>query len=165
MGIRIIVPKTKRALADGRELHYEYTEQIGAQPLLRPYFEAQHFDSEIEKMPRGYEAPDGIYLVAYVNDVAAGTVAVRRLDETTCEMKRLYVRPAFQGIGLGRMLAEKAIAEAKMLGYARMRLDNSKSVMAKANALYKSLGFYEIKPYNRNFVADAYFMEKLLFES
>jgi ribosomal protein S18 acetylase RimI-like enzyme len=162
MVIEIIIPKSKKELTEGRELNYEYTKQIGAQPLLRPYFETQHFDADIDKMPQGYEAPDGVYLIAYVDGIAAGTVAVRRLDETTCEMKRLYVRPAFQGIGLGRRLAEKAIAEAKMYGYSRMRLDNSKSVMARANALYTSLGFYEIEPYNRNFVADAYFMEKML---
>ena len=161
--IEIITPTSKTEIADGRELHYEYIEQVGGQPLLRPYFETQNFAADIDQMPRGYEAPDGVYLVAYVNGVPAGTVAVRRLDETTCEMKRLYVRPAFQGFGLGRMLAEKAIAESKRIGYSRMRLDNSKSVMTKANALYASLGFYEIVPYNTNFVADAYFMEKILF--
>jgi GNAT superfamily N-acetyltransferase len=162
MGVEIIVPMSKSEIADGRELNNEYCEQIGAQPLVSPYFKSQHFAAEIDKMPRGYEAPDGVYLVAYVDGLPAGTVAVRRLDETTCEMKRLYVRPTFQGIGLGRLLAERSIAEAKKLGYSRMRLDNSKSVMAKANVLYKNLGFYEIEPYNTNFVADAYFMEKIL---
>lgn len=162
MEIEIVKPSTRRQIADGRELNYEYIEEMGADPLLRSYFEAQHFFADIDNMPRGYEAPDGVYLLAYVNGIAAATVAVRRLDETTCEMKRLYVRPAFQGMGLGRSLAKRAISEAKYLGYLRMRLDNSKSVMAKANALYASLGFYEIEPYNTNFVADAYFMEKLL---
>lgn len=160
--IEIIVPTSTSEVADGRALNYEYIEQLGAQPLLRPYFEAQNFATDIDQMPRGYEAPDGVYLVAYVNKVPAGTVAVRRLDETTCEMKRLYVRPAYQGLGLGRMLAEKVVMESKKLGYARIRLDNSKSVMTKANALYTSLGFYEIEPYNKNFVADSYFMEKIL---
>ena len=162
MEIEIVIPRDRRQIAEGRELNYEYIEEIGAQPLVQPYFEAQHFNTDIDNMPRGYEAPEGVYLLAYVNGIAAGTVAVRRLDETTCEMKRLYVRKAFQGIGLGRLLAERAISEAKSLGYSRMRLDNSKSVMAKANALYASLGFYEIEPYNTNFVADAYFMEKSL---
>ena len=162
MEIEIVIPNNRRQIAEGRELNYEYTEEIGAQPLLRPYFETQHFDADIDNMPHGYEAPDGVYLLAYVNGIAAGTVAVRRLDDTTCEMKRLYVRQAFQGMGLGRLLVQRAIAESQTLGYSRMRLDNSKSVMAKANALYASLGFYEIEPYNKNFVADAYFMEKLL---
>jgi GNAT superfamily N-acetyltransferase len=162
MPIEIIIPRTKRELTDGRELSYEYIQHVGSQPPLRPYFEAQNFNEDIDKMPQGYEPPDGVYLVAYIEGVAAATVAVRRLNETTCEMKRLYVRPRFQGIGLGRLLTERAILEAKNLGYSKMRLDNSKSVMAKANAMYRSLGFYEIDPYNKNFVADAFFMEKNL---
>jgi GNAT superfamily N-acetyltransferase len=162
MTVQIIIPKTSKQITDGRRLNHEYIEQLGAQPLLGPYFEKQNFRAEIDKMPRGYEAPDGVFLVAYVDGVAAGTVAVRRLDNTTCEMKRLFVPVNFQGIGLGRQLVEKAIEEAKLLGYSRMRLDNSKSVMAKANALYASMGFYEIDAYNANSVPDAYFMEKIL---
>ena len=162
MPIEIIIPRTQSELADGRTLSYEYIKHIGSQPLLRPYFEAQNFDADIDKMPQGYEFPDGVFLVAYIDRVAAATVAVHRLDDTTCEMKRLYVRPQFQGNGLGKLLTERAILEAKDLGYHKMRLDNSRSVMAKANAIYKRMGFYEIEPYNKNFVADAYFMEKIL---
>jgi ribosomal protein S18 acetylase RimI-like enzyme len=162
MQIEIIIPVNESTLADGRELNHEYVKEIGNQPLLQPYFKAQSFDADIEKMPQGYEAPDGVFLVAYVDGVAAGVVAVRQLDDTTCEMKRLYVRAKYRGMGLGKLLAERAIVEAKNLGYAKMRLDNSRSVMAKANSVYKSLGFYEIEPYNENSVADAYFMEKIL---
>src|SRR5262249_25661062 len=114
------------------------------------------------KMPKGYEPPQGIYLLAYVDNKAAGTVALKRLDNDICEMKRLFVSPKFRGIGLGKLLAERIIDEAKKFGYTKMRLDNSRSVMAKAVLLYKSLGFYEIEPYNQNFVADALFMEKIL---
>lgn len=162
MPIEIIIPRTQSELADGRKLSYEYIKHIGSEPLLRPYFDAQNFHADIDKMPQGYEFPDGVFLVAYINGAAAATVAVHRLDDTTCEMKRLYVRPQFQGNGLGKLLTERAIFEAKDLGYHKMRLDNSRSVMAKANAMYKRLGFYEIEPYNKNFVADAYFMEKIL---
>jgi|SRR5688572_8868581 putative acetyltransferase len=162
MPIEIIIPKTQRELADGRMLSYEYIKHMRSQPSLRPYFEAQNFDADIDKMPQGYEFPDGVFLVAYIDEVAAATVAVHRLDGTTCEMKRLFVRPQFQGNGLGKLLTERAILEAKDLGYHKMRLDNSRSVMAKANAMYKRVGFYEIEPYNQNFVADAYFMEKIL---
>ena len=63
---------------------------------------------------------------------------------------------------MGKLLVEKALDEAKHLGFTKMRLDNSKSAMEKANALYKALGFYEIDRYNENFVPDAYFMEKVL---
>lgn len=160
--IRIIIPQKESEVLDGRRLSYEYIEHIGSQPLLRPYFQAQNFAVEIEKMPKGYEFPDGAFFVAYADGVSAGTIAIRRLDHITCEMKRLYVRQDFHGLGIGRLLCEKAIEEAKRLGYRRMRLDNSRSVMSKANLLYKELGFYEIAPYNENFVEDAYFMEKLL---
>jgi GNAT superfamily N-acetyltransferase len=162
MAIRIIIPQTPAEVSDGRTLSYEYIRHAGSQPRLRQYFEAQNFAAEIEKMPVGYEFPDGVFLVGYVDDACAGTIAVRRLDEITCEMKRLYVRPIFHGQGLGRLLCVRAIDEAKSLGYRIMRLDNSKSAMAKANSLYESLGFYEIAPYNKNFVDDACFMEKQL---
>jgi ribosomal protein S18 acetylase RimI-like enzyme len=118
--------------------------------------------TEIEEMPKGYESPDGAYFIAYVDGVAAGIVALKRLDATTCEMKRLFIDPKFRGVGLGKYLAEHIINEGKRLGYTKMRLDNSRSVMAKAVSLYKSLGFYEIEPYNQNSVPDALFMERLL---
>jgi len=162
MTINIIVPASKSELEDARRLGYEYVEAMGKNPILEPYFKDQNFLLEIDKMPKGYEPPDGIYLLAYVENEAAGTVALKRLDDEFCEMKRLFVSPKFQGIGLGKLLAERVMDEATKLGYAKMRLDNSRSVMAKAILLYKSLGFYEIEPYNQNFVPDALFMEKIL---
>jgi len=162
MTIKIIVPKSKSEIEDGRLLGYEYVETIGNYPLLKAYFKDQDFLSEIDAMPKGYEPPDGIYLVAYVDNEAAGTIALKRLEDDICEMKRLFVKAKFQGLGLGRKLAEELILEAKKLRYTKMRLDNSRSVMAKAIMLYESLGFYEIEPYNENFVTDALFMEKIL---
>ena len=162
MKIKIITPKSESEIEDGRLLGYEYVETIGNDPVLKPYFKNQNFLPEIDKMPKGYEAPDGVYLVAYVNDEPAGTIALKKLDNTICEMKRLYVRPKFQGLGLGKKLVEQLIIESKRLNYIKMRLDNSKTAMAKANRLYESMGFYEIEPYNDNFVADAFFMEKIL---
>ena len=162
MTINIIVPASQPELEDARRLGYEYVETIGKNPLLETYFKDQNFLPEIDQMPRGYEPPEGIYLLAYADNKAAGTVALKRLDNNICEMKRLFVSPKFQGVGLGKLLAERVMDEAKKLGYAKMRLDNSRSVMAKAVLLYKSLGFYEIEPYNQNFVADALFMEKIL---
>jgi putative acetyltransferase len=162
MEIKIVVPKTKSEIEDGRLLGYEYVETIGKDPILKTYFKNQDFLSEIDKMPRGYEVPSGVYLVAYVDNKPAGTIALKRLDMGICEMKRLFVRPAFQGLGLGKKLVEQLVIEAKNLNYIKMRLDNSRTVMAKANKLYEALGFYKIKPYNENFVADAFFMEKVL---
>ncbi len=162
MAIKIIIPASESELTDARRLGYEYVETMGKNPVLESYFKDKNFFSEIDKMPKGYEKPDGIYLLAYVDSEPAGTVALKRLDDNICEMKRLFVRSTFQGLGLGKLLAERVIDEAIKLGYAKMRLDNSRSAMARAVLLYKSLGFYEIGPYNNNFVADALFMEKIL---
>jgi ribosomal protein S18 acetylase RimI-like enzyme len=162
MHLEIIVPTTDKELMDGRELSHEYIDHLSSHPNLQQYFELQNFHAEIDNMPEGYKSPFGVFLVGYINGLAAGTVAVRRLNKKTCEMKRLYVRPSFQGHRLGQALAERALLEAKNLGYSKMRLDNSRSVMGQANAIYKKLGFYEIERYNQNSVEDACFMEKML---
>lgn len=162
MTVAIDIPSSEKSYAEFRALNHEYIHLLGLHPKLQSYFSAQSFAEDIDKMPVGYEPPDGICLIAYGDGVALGVVALRRLDSTTCEMKRLYVRPDAQGMGIGKLLVERLIQEAKRLGYSCMRLDNSRSVMEKANALYKTMGFYEIRPYNDNFVADSYFMERKL---
>lgn len=162
MAIQIIIPSSEGQWADCRRINHEYVQKTGEHPLLKPYFSANNFFADIERMPQGYEPPDGICLLAYNGDLLIGTIAVRRLDKEICEMKRLYVTAQARGTGAGRMLIERALEEAKKLGYAKMRLDNSRSAMEKANALYKALGFYEIARYNENFVPDACFMEREL---
>jgi ribosomal protein S18 acetylase RimI-like enzyme len=162
MKIEIITPTTEKDLEIARQLGYQYAATISEDPFLEKYFKSQNYFAEIDKMPKGYEPPDGAYFLAFVEDTPAGIVALKRLENSICEMKRLFVAPEFRGTGLGRILAERIVSEGKKLGYTKMRLDNSRSVMAKAVALYKSMGFYEIEPYNQNFVPDAYFMEKIL---
>lgn len=162
MDIKIITPISEADLEDGRQLGYQYAATITRDPALEQYFKSQDFFTEIDKMPEGYEPPEGSYLLAYVNGEAAGIVALKRLEENICEMKRLFVIPKYQGIGLGRLLTEQIIDQGKKLGYSRMRLDSSRSVMAKAVSMYKAMGFYEIQAYNQNFVPDALFMEKKL---
>ncbi len=119
----------------------------------------QSFEEELAELPGKYSPRDGRLLLAKSNGRVAGCVALRRLGEGTCEIKRLYLREEFRGSGLGRRLAEAIIAEAKKIGYERMRLDTLPPKMNDAIKLYRSLSFKEIEPYYNNPVPGAKFME------
>ncbi|MFQ5568452.1 MAG: GNAT family N-acetyltransferase [Rhodothermales bacterium] len=121
----------------------------------------QHFQEELDGMPGDYAPPDGCLLLAEHENHIAGCVALRKLDEAVCEMKRLYVRPAFRGRHIGRKLAEAVIARAQQRGYTTMRLDTLPS-MERARVLYDRLGFKETAPYCMNPVEGALFMERAL---
>jgi len=105
----------------------------------------QNFDQELAELPGEYQPPRGCLLVAE----GAGCVALRPIDDEICEMKRLYVRPEHRGSGLGRQLVLAIIAEARGIGYRRMRLDTMPK-MDGAQRLYASLGFREIAAYRYN---------------
>ena len=122
----------------------------------------QGFDKELAGLPGQYAPPDGRLLLAFEDDQLAGCVALRKIGEGTCEMKRLFLRSQFRGKGLGRKLAETIIAEARQIGYERMRLDTLPGRMDQAIKLYRALGFKEIPAYYHNPVPDATFMELLL---
>ena len=118
----------------------------------------QGFAQELAGLPGEYAAPHGTLLLGRVGGAAAGCVAVRRRDDSACEMKRLYVRDRFKGQGRGRALAEHAIAWARRAGYERMLLDTLPS-MAAAQRLYEDLGFRDVAPYRFNPVAGTRYME------
>ena len=119
----------------------------------------QNFDRELVNLPGDYAPPDGRLLVAMEEDQLAGCIAMRKLEPGVCEMKRLFLRPAYRGKGLGRVLVEAIIDEALNVGYTHMRLDTLPGRMDKAIELYRSIGFVEIGPYCENPVDGAKFME------
>lgn len=132
-------------IASVRELFREYAVSIGVD------LEYQGFNAELGGLPGQYAPPSGELLLAKVNGEVAGCIALRALDRSTLEMKRLYVRPSTRGTGLGKRLVEAAIAIARQGGYAELRLDTLPSMDA-AQALYRTLGFIETAPYGTAFL-------------
>jgi putative acetyltransferase len=110
-------------------------------------------------LPGRYAPPEGRLLLAFANGRLAGCVALRKIDDGVCEMKRLYVRPEFRGQGIGRRLTTRLMEEAREIGYARMRLDTISSKMSEAVGMYRSLGFREIASYYQSPIADTIYME------
>ncbi len=159
--VEIVTPTSEKDLESARQLGYQYVAAISENPIIRGYAKSLDFYAEIDRMPKGYEEPNGAYLLALVEEEPAGIVSLRPLENDICEMKRLFVVSKFQGLGLGRTLAERIIHEGQRLGYSKMRLDSFQAVMGKAIELYKSMGFYEIEPYHQNNVPDV-FLEKVL---
>jgi len=148
----VAVGRSRRRLESARELFEEYADSL---PIDLSF---QSFSTELRTLPGAYAPPRGGLWIALESASAVGCVAVRPHGRGTAELKRLYVRPACQGRGLGRRLTETAVRFARRAGYRRMRLDTLSS-MAAAQALYASMGFRRIPAYRFNPVAGASFWE------
>ncbi len=148
----LVQVETAQQIAEVRRLLLEYEASLNVCLCF------QGFEKELAELPGDYAPPRGRLLLGCDGNQPAGCVALRGLDEETCEMKRLYLRPGFRGQGAGRLLATAILEEARKLGYKRMRLDTL-AAMAEAKALYESLGFKRIEPYYDNPHPGAEFME------
>ena len=160
VGAEAAVIDPARGVADlghVRALFREYQEWLGVDLCF------QGFDDELRRLPGRYAPPRGVLLLARAGSAIAGVVGMWPLSETVCEMKRLYVRPPWRGLGLGRRLANEIVAEARNAGFTHMRLDTLAGLEA-ARALYASMGFVEIPAYNDNPLDGVLFMELRLTE-
>ena len=154
--IDLIVAQSPEELAGARALFQEYAEQLGVD------LDFQHFEAELAELPGDYAAPRGTLLLALVDGAVAGCCALRPIEgvdyTNAAEMKRLYVRKAFRGFGLGRRLAEAVLEAGTRMGYASVLLDTLDD-MESARALYEDLGFEEIPPYYHNPLPGAHYLK------
>jgi ribosomal protein S18 acetylase RimI-like enzyme len=138
-----------------RGLFAEYAGWVGVD------LEFQGFQQEVSTLPGGYRPPRGRLYIAIHEAEPVGCVGLRPLDETTGEIKRLFVRPSLRGQAIGRRLMNEVLAAARDIGYDRLRLDTLPT-MSAAIRLYRSLGFADIAPYRANPIAGARFLELVL---
>jgi GNAT superfamily N-acetyltransferase len=153
--LTIVPVKTKAQLIQIRGLFKEYIDSLGFELTFQDY------KSELQELPGEYAPPDGQLLLACLENNPIGCVALRRMTDTICELKRMYLKSEYRGRGFGRMLIEAAILEARRIGYQYMRLDTI-ATMKEATSLYRSMGFQEIPAYRYNPMEGATFMELLL---
>jgi len=154
--MKIVLAESQQEIEQARVLFEEYAAGLGLSLCF------QNFDQELANLPGAYAPPTGRLLLAFIDDKLAGCVGLRKIGEGVCEMKRLFVRTEYRGLGLGRKLMKAIITEAQSIGYQQMRLDTLSAQMQTAIAMYRGVGFKEIEPYYNNPVAGATFMELVL---
>ena len=154
--IELVIADTPARIAAARTIFKEYAQSLDIDLCF------QNFDAELADLPGDYAPPSGQLLLALVDGELAGCGALRGLAEcdhaNACEMKRLFVRPAFRCFGLGRVLAQQLLDDARALGYSSMLLDTLDEMEA-ARELYASLGFEEVAPYYFNPIAGAHYLK------
>jgi|SRR5688572_3312163 len=147
----LIRPAAPADIAACRELFLEYQGAIGVSLCF------QDFERELAQLPGDYAPPRGGLWLAEARGELAGCVAFRALPANDAEMKRLYVRPAFRGLGLGRRFVDVVIAAGRAAGYEALKLDTLPS-MAEAQRLYEAMGFVETSRYNDNPIGGTRFL-------
>ena len=154
--ISLIIADTPQLLDEAREIFRDYAASLNVDLCF------QNFDDELRCLPGEYAAPHGHLLLAFVDGALAGCGAMRPLPDVdhanACEMKRLYVRPAFRRFGLGRLMAQALLDEAQRSGYSAMLLDTLDDMEA-ARGLYGALGFEEVPPYYFNPIPGAHYLK------
>ena len=154
--IRMVVADNRRLLDQTRDIFRDYAASLNIDLCF------QNFDAELQQLPGDYASPQGHLLLAFVGDALAGCGAFRQISDVdyanACEMKRLYVRPDFRSLGLGRLLAQALFDEAQRCGYSVMLLDTLDDMEA-ARSLYATLGFTEIPPYYFNPIAGEHYLK------
>jgi ribosomal protein S18 acetylase RimI-like enzyme len=154
--IRVLTPDTPELLEATRGIFREYAAALGVDLCF------QNFEAELAGLPGDYAAPAGALRLAFVDGALAACGALRALPQSdhadACEMKRLYVRPAFRRLGIGRLLALRLVDDATQAGYSTLLLDTLDDMEA-ARELYASLGFEEVPPYYYNPIAGAHYLK------
>jgi len=154
--LTITQAETPNQIDEAKMLFREYESRLGLDLCF------QGFEAELAELPGKYALPDGRLLLAYSDEKLAGCIALRKLEDGVCEMKRLFVRDDFRGQKIGIQLIERLIADAREIGYEKMRLDTYPAKMGKAVSLYESHGFRQIEPYYKNPYEGVLFMELTL---
>jgi len=150
--IELLEIESKQDYNLAAELFKEYVSQLGIDLSF------QNFNKELENIAIEYGRPEGTIFIAYNNKEPVGCFGVRKLDDSMCELKRMYVRESARGLGVGKQLLDKSIEVGKLLGYSKMRLDTLDTMHA-AMSLYRKAGFYEIEPYRFNPLQGARYFE------
>jgi ribosomal protein S18 acetylase RimI-like enzyme len=147
--------ETEEEIAEAGKLIVEYTQRLNYDLCF------QHIDEELACFPEKYKEPEGAFFIAKADNRVVGCVGMRQIEERTCDMKRLFITDKYKGLGVGKILVERILEEAKLKNYKRMRLDTLDTMEAALNIYYKN-GFYRIEPYYTNPNEGIVYLEKML---
>lgn len=154
-GFEFIIANSEEEFSAGKKLFREYSKSIKIDLSF------QNFENELEEIKKQYKKPEGGIVLIKHNLEFVGCTGIRKLKNNIAELKRMYVKPDYQGLGLGKKLLEIAILLAKELNYSKIYLDTLSSMKSAVN-IYKAAGFKEIKPYRFNPSEEALYFEKVI---